>query len=242
MSCERFSEAIAGHAAGGEISAAAAAHQASCESCAARLATQRRLLTDVDAELARTLSLSASPEFVARVTSRVTAPGRSVVWRPAAVWVGLAAAAAIAVAAVLRGPAPAVSPMTGAPATPRESAVASAPVTTPAIVETGALSPTDRRPAVRRSQPRPSRQVAAPVSVQGEPPVIVSPDQVRAIARLHQLVNAGRINEKTLPPERPHQAAELVVAPLEIPDIKVPDVEFAGRPPGSAVEQEPEEH
>ena len=97
MSCERFSEAIAGHAAGGEISAAAAAHQASCESCAARLATQRRLLTDVDAELARTLSLSASPEFVARVTSRVTAPGRSVVWRPAAVWVGLAAAAAIAV-------------------------------------------------------------------------------------------------------------------------------------------------
>jgi hypothetical protein len=84
--------------------------------------------------------------------------------------------------------------------------------------------------------------VAAAPSVRQEPPVIVSPDQARAIARLHQLVNAGRLNQKTLPPERPHEAAELVVAPLEIPDIKVPDVEFPGRPPGSAVEQEPEEH
>jgi hypothetical protein len=44
-----------------------------------------------------------------------------------------------------------------------------------------------------------------------------------------------------LPPERSRETAELAVAPLEIPEIKVPDVEFAGRPPGSTVEQEPKE-
>jgi hypothetical protein len=44
-----------------------------------------------------------------------------------------------------------------------------------------------------------------------------------------------------LPPERSHETTELAVAPLEIPEIKVPDVEFVGRPPGSAVEQEPKE-
>ena len=237
MSCERFREAIAGHAAGEDISGAAAAHLTSCESCTARLETQRQLLADVDEELARTLSLSASPEFVARITSSVSAtPSRWLGWRPAAAWIGLAAAAAIAVAAFLRGPAPAVSPG------PRQSAVAApAPAPTPAVAEKGAPPQTERHPAVRRSEPRPSRHLAATRSVQ-EPPVIVNPDQARAIARLRELVNAGRLTDKMLPPERPHDAAELAVAPLEIPEIKMPDVEFAGRPPGSAVEQEPKEH
>ena len=75
-----------------------------------------------------------------------------------------------------------------------------------------------------------------------EPPVIVDPGQARAIARLRELLTVGRLNEKMLPPERPREAAELTVVPLEVPEIKVPDVEFVGRPPGSAVDQEPKEH
>jgi hypothetical protein len=222
MSCERFREAIGGHAAGGEINAAAAAHLASCESCSARLATQRRLLADVDAELAHTLSLSASPEFVARVTSRVTAPSRSVVWRPAAVWVGLAAAAAIAVAAVLRWPAPAVSPVG-----PPSASALSVPAPPSMVAETPARASAAARVTVRRSGPPSSRKVLPAPRVE-DPVVIVNPDQVRAIARLRELLNAGRLTEKMLPPERPHEAAELTVAPLNIPSITVPDVDAIG--------------
>jgi hypothetical protein len=237
MSCERFSEAIAGHAAGADLEPAAAAHLGTCEACTARLETQRRLLADVDAELAGALSLSASPEFVARVTSSVSATqSRSIAWRPAAAWVGLAAAAAIVAVSFLRGPDVTVSPV------PRESAVAPAPATPPAVVaETGAPPQTDRPPAVRRSRPRPSRLLAAARPLE-EPAVIVSADQARAIARLRELMNAGRLTDRMLPPEQPHEASELTVAPLEIPEIKVPDVESIGRTPGSAVDQEPKEH
>ena len=235
MSCERFREAIAGHVAGADLSPAAAAHLGSCEACTARLETQRRLLADVDAELAGTLSLSASPEFVGRVTSSVSATRpRSIAWRPAAAWVGLAAAAAIVAVSFVRGPDRLVSPV------PRESAVAPTPAT-PAVSETGARPQTDRPLAVRRSRPRPSRQLAAARPLE-EPVVIVSPDQARAIARLRELMNAGRLTDRMLPPEQPHEAAELTVAPLEIPEIKVPDVESIGRTPGSAVDQEPKEH
>ena len=237
MSCERFREAIAGHAAGEDISGAAAAHITSCESCRAEVQRRRRLLADVDAELSRTLSVSASPDFVARVTSRVSAiPSRSVVWRPAVAWGGLAAAAAIAVA-FLRAPAPAPppdAPPKSASAGPAPTAAVSIPAA--AVPATAA----DRRTAARRSHSRSPRLAAARHA--GEPPVIIDPAQARAIARLRELVNAGRLNGTTLPPERPHDAAELAVAPLEIPEIKMPGVEFAGRPPGSGVEPEPEEH
>ncbi len=63
--------------------------------------------------------------------------------------------------------------------------------------------------------------------------MIVDEAQIRAIARLHELLIAGRQNEKTLPPPRQHEAAALTIAPLEIPDITVPDVEAIGRAPGT---------
>ena len=72
--------------------------------------------------------------------------------------------------------------------------------------------------------------------------MIDSRDQARAIARQRELMNAGRLTDRMLPPEQPHEAAGLTVAPLEIPEIKVPDVESIGRTPGSAVDQEPKEH
>ena len=235
MSCRRFHEALAGHAAGAELDPAAAAHLAACDACAARLDLQRRLLADVDAELERALAMTASPEFVSGVTARVRPSDvRPAAWRPAAVWIGLAAAAAIAAAAFLR------APVTNAPATsspPRTAAAVSAPLATPRPIVEPVSPPVVRRsPAVRRSAPKVPRPFAAPHAE--EPPVIVDANQIRAIARLHELLVEGRLNEKTLPPPGPHEAAALTIAPLEIPDITVPDVEAIGRAPGTPAERQ----
>src|SRR4051794_24557657 len=119
MSCERFREAIARHAAGADVSGGGAAHLASWDAWAGRLQTQRRLLADVDAELESALSIGASPEFVGRVAARVRVPKhRPILWRPATAWIGLAAAATIAVASFLWMPA------APAPQRPSESASA----------------------------------------------------------------------------------------------------------------------
>ena len=69
MSCERFREALSRHAAGADIDGAAGAHLAGCDACAARLDLQRQLLSEMDGELERLLSIEASPELVARVVS-----------------------------------------------------------------------------------------------------------------------------------------------------------------------------
>ena len=236
MSCERFRKAINSYAAGADITGAAAEHLAACESCRARVERQRRVLTEVDAELARMLSVGATPEFVARVTSNAAAVHRrSIAWRPAVAWTGLAAVAAIVMALFLRAPAPAPQPAVAswsAAAVPSPRAAPSVPASP---------EPAVRRPAAaRRSEPGSSHRVQAVRHPEG-PPVIVDASQARAIARLRELLGTGRLNEKMLPPERSHETTELAVAPLEIPEIKVPDVEFVGRPPGSAVEQEPKE-
>src|SRR5687768_3249758 len=155
MSCERFREAITGHAAGAELDPAAAAHLAACDACAARLDRQRRLLAEVDAELERALAMTASSEFVAGVTARVrTSDGR-----PAAVWIGLAAAAAIAAAAFLRAP---VTPVPAAPSASSAAGAPSAPLaTTRPIVEPVVPSVAHRPVAVRRSAAKVPRPVAA---------------------------------------------------------------------------------
>jgi hypothetical protein len=62
-----------------------------------------------------------------------------------------------------------------------------------------------------------------------QPPVIVGPEQVRAIARLRELLAEGLLTARMLPPEPPQTATELSVAPLLIPEITVPDVESVGR-------------
>lgn len=63
--------------------------------------------------------------------------------------------------------------------------------------------------------------------------MIVGPEQARAIARLTELLIEGRLTAKILPPPQPHDAAELTVAPIEIPEIVVPDVEDVGHAPGA---------
>jgi hypothetical protein len=236
MPCERFREAIAGHAAGAEIDTGAAKHLASCPACAARLQTQRRLLAEVDAELARALAIEASPEFAAGVAARVSLPTRRpILWRPATAWIGLAAAAAIVMVSFLWMPgAPAPQPP------PESASAAPAPARLPVVANVTAGAVPDFQPVIRRSPVRSSRAVTTARRAD-EPPVIVQPDQARAIARLRELLSTGRLTEEMLPPEHAHRAADLAVAPLEIPEIQVPDVEAIGRTPGSAVEQEPKE-
>ena len=67
MSCERFGTAIAAHAAGAAIDPATARHLSGCAACRRLLDTQAQMLAELDAELGRSLSLTASPDFVARV-------------------------------------------------------------------------------------------------------------------------------------------------------------------------------
>jgi hypothetical protein len=231
MSCERFRKPINSHAAGAALSPAAAAHLGSCDGCTAQLESQRRLLADVDAELARTLSLSASPEFVRRVTSSVGAiPGRPIAWRPGAAWVGLAAAAAIVVASFLRASNPTV------PQAAPESAAAAPPAAAPSIVaEPRAPSVGHSRSA--RLQRGSRRPAAAPRAEQ--PPVIVDAGQARAIARLREALRQGHLSEEALPRPQTQETAfaGLLIPPLEVSEISVPDVEIVSRPPSAAQER-----
>jgi hypothetical protein len=208
MSCGRFHESLAGHAAGAPLDPAAAAHLAACDACADRLDGQRRLLAEVDAELARALSVEASPDFVAQVAARVAAPPEQRGgWRPTVAWAGLAAAAALALGLYLRapGPTPSVQPRglasTGASASPMTTArpAADRPIAAPV-----------RREAARRPAPHASKQVVT--RPPEEPP------------------------EKALPAPRPEDVAVLTITPIEIPDIPVRDADAgaasASRPDG----------
>ena len=241
MSCERFHEAIAAHAAGAALEAAAASHLATCATCVARLDRQRRLLAEVDLELGELASLTASPGFVARATSRApVGRRRTVAWRRAA-WAGLAAAAAILVGIALRDPSslpqPAVPVGAAVPGAP-----AQAPLEAPARTDAAPAPRTAGRPMAQAS---PDRRVAGgrpavpppagvPTTAAAEPVVIVDPDQVRAIARLRELVQAGRLTEAMLPAPAPHVASELTVLPLEIPEITVPSIDGGAAAPEPA--------
>jgi len=72
-----------------------------------------------------------------------------------------------------------------------------------------------------------------------EPPVIVEPERALAIQRLRELMTQGRLDEKMLPPPVSPEAAlaELTIAPLEIAEIRVPDVAIVSRPPAAPQRQ-----
>ena len=92
MSCERFGTAIAAHAGGAAIDPAAARHLSGCAACRRLLDTQAQMLAELDAELGRSLSITASPDFAARVARaarEAPARRRRRRWIPAPVWAGL---------------------------------------------------------------------------------------------------------------------------------------------------------
>jgi len=232
MSCERFREALSRHAAGDGIDAAAAAHLADCRACVARLELQRQLLSDVDAELERVAAIHASPALVERVIAQ-SHGARETAWRVRAALAGLAAAAALALTVYLRAPVPAPSP----PPQASKAIPASAP-SVAAVAPSRVDVPATPAAAVRRPARIAMRRPA--LSSTNEPPVIVRPDQVLAIARLRELLTEGLLTEEVLPPAHPHAPQELTVAPLQISDITVSDVETVGRAPGAVAEREQE--
>ena len=81
------------------------------------------------------------------------------------------------------------------------------------------------------------RAKAKPASA--DPPVVVEPARAQAILRLRELMIAGRLDGEMLPPPRTPEAAlaELIVAPLGVSEIKVPDVEIVSRPPAAPHER-----
>lgn len=83
-------------------------------------------------------------------------------------------------------------------------------------------------------QPRPGSRRLNP-----DPPVIVEPARALAIQRLRELMTQGRLDEQTLPPPVTPEAslAELAIAPLEVTEIRVPDVQIVSRPPAAPQRQ-----
>ena len=60
---------------------------------------------------------------------------------------------------------------------------------------------------------------------QMQPEVIVPPTQARALARFRELLRSGVLNDATLPAAEIATRAELVIPPLTIPQIAVPDAQ-----------------
>ena len=93
MSCDRHTGAIIDHACGADITTEAAAHLDGCAPCRRVFDEQRRLVQDLDAQLALALEVDPSPRFVPGVLARVERSafgGRNAMW-----WSGAAAAAAV---------------------------------------------------------------------------------------------------------------------------------------------------
>lgn len=229
MSCQRFREALAHHAAGAELDPQTAAHLAACEQCRERMEMQRQLLAEFDAELQRSLDMTASPEFAGAVTRAVralqTRPARVSV--PAAMWAGVAAAAALLLVLLLtsaRSPASPQRAATDSAATEPGRSASSPRSGGPSQGEAGAAS--GRRPShhalAKPERARTVRARSAPARPR-ELPIVVDPTVALAIDRLRDLVAQGRLDEDVLP--QPRSAAALVdlsIPPLEVPDLKVP--------------------
>jgi len=245
MSCERFRAALTAYAAGGDVGAAAARHLDGCARCQARVEMQRQLLSELDAELHGSLSVSASPEFVANVTRAARRPvewRRS--WSAPAMWTGIAAAAAIILLAVfVRQSAPVDPARPGDfPLEPPPAQAIAREIPPEPGSPTSAPVARDRA-SVRSSRPQAEgrpRITAKAKSASADPPVIVEPARAQAILRLRELMIAGRLDGDMLPPPRTPEAvlAELVVAPLGVSEIKVPDVEIVSRPPAAPLERQ----
>lgn len=188
--------------------------------------------TPIDRALSELLSVEPSPEFAAGVRRRIQAERAS---RPApfAWWIGLASAAALALVVLL------VTRPSRVEDRSRQVTTATPPAD---VVLTNARSqpPVERavraRPAVRPATR--SRAVIIPAGVAQEvapePEVLVPRDQLRAIARMQELIVSGALSEKDLPRADSASAGMgIQPAPLAIPSLTVHDVEVVTGPVGS---------
>jgi hypothetical protein len=134
-------------------------------------------------------------------------------------WVGLAAAASLGVAVYLG-----IARPSGPDAGPTPAAAARVPQTHASpIVQRSAPAPAVSKEAVSRTARRPDVPDRATVSRRrAEPEVIVPPNQMQAIARLRELVRAGRLDDVVLP--QPAASGDVFIEPLTIPVLSIPEI------------------
>jgi len=227
MSCERFRVALTDHACGAPLHGAAAAHLATCSECRTLLEEERRIVLAIQDDLDRALSVSASPGFSAQVTARLQRVSSIGVRK--GYWAALAAAATLALAAYL---VPGHTVQQPQPGGAMPVVIASQPAETESDAGRGwdaALQPwayQGRRTGhVVRALPRGDR--ASGRTVEGQHTErLVARTQLEAIARVRELALIGALDEASLPLEAPQPSppAELVIAPLAVQEIVIPDV------------------
>jgi hypothetical protein len=223
MSCERYRRAITEHSYGAALPEPAADHLASCEKCGALRDESRALLQSFEDDLQRALAVDASPGFERGVRLRVQdASSRSTrVW-----WWSLAGVPVAVSIVLLLSLWPSVptssSSMPALPAAP----IARAPaLNVPALGLD--LSRVQGQPAATRSA---RRRSLPPVDV------MVPPDHAQALSRFMTLVRDGNLDTSTLPAastSEPSPPDDLVLAPLTIDPIPVPDMEIPLGPAAS---------
>jgi hypothetical protein len=217
MACERYRDALSDLAAGAAAPAFLEAHLAECGACRAELAALRRALGLVDDELAGLSVAEPSPELAARVRSAVAASevssGRRLGW----LLPGLAAAAALVVAAVLAvGRAPSPELEQAAHVTPSgASAEASVPEPEPEPRAAMAAAPVSRESAEEHTP------VERPRAAPAEPEVLVPPGEAEALLRLVALVHREKLTPPVLSNVGEPVADLAELAPIEIEPLEI---------------------
>lgn len=169
-------------------------------------------LTDaaLDGEIRRALAVDPSPEFLARVRTRIAeepAPrGRGLSW--VVVAPAVFALALLTIVALWQRP-PAQSPLTAPALLTARPLGSTAPVSPPAVASSSAVAQAFR-PAIAGLKPRAT-------GVKDEPEVLIAADEVRALQQLIFNVQEGRI---ALPPALATSPVdEIVIDPIAVAPI-----------------------
>lgn len=243
MICARYEREMREHAHGAPLSPALEAHLASCAVCQDVLATEQRLLAEIDSAIEGVGRIEPSPIFLARARAAaleqpLPSSRRSrllPVLAPGPIWALPALVAAVLIAALVARTRPSSVERSGtvvsAPAGPSFPGVPSAPAplaaehsparaaalpsSSPRLPSREALRPTESREGVAN----PSRSLAhASLSE----PALVPPGQADALVRLAVLIDAGSVAPPAmlLEPPDPDQElrppADLHLRPLSI--------------------------
>jgi hypothetical protein len=180
----------------------------------------------LDEELQRALAIDPSPEFLARVRTRIAAEREPRTWgfRWLALPGGVAALAALLIAAwITRGGTGTQNPIASAPApAPDTRAAVSQPV--PSIEASRAPEPTVPAPAAssgagaRAGGSLPS--TARVALVNREPEVLFDPREQEGFRRLIAALNSGRVDRSTLKADGADATAPLdPIAELSVPPL-----------------------
>jgi hypothetical protein len=230
MSCLKFVDAIVDHAYGAPLLGHAAEHLATCSECQSTFERHAQQARNMDATIRDVLAIAPSIDFERGVRERIErsrAAASHTMW-----WSALAGAAAVLLVATLGGlrERTRVSPQS-------QSAVsgASADIRLAAPVRPVAPEWTPRMHPHRAGRQEPTRRAEAAV-VDGDRefvrPVLVPPNQRRAIARLVELLEDGTLDPEQLP--RPDlvrgKPVDLMIPPLTVEPIVISNVEDSGRP------------